>query len=376
MPTERANEKLGLRPTRLNSRAALESAFHRLALERSSSGLALLRGKQVVVANSRWRKLARAPSRGAGWTIIADGAPRSYLDLATLATKELERRRRRTRWTLCCERAQPEQALRLTVERVPSRNGEGLVLLRCDDVTEELQRDRALQELRDRHAQRERIVALGLLAHGMAHDLGNTVNALGLHLDLIEHLSPPDLRPRLEPLALAVDAMRSALARLDRFSGWRARPGSASLARAVAGAAELLREQLRGGRGRPAVRLRVDVPARLPPVAGQLEDLTHVFVNLILNARDAMPDGGTVSISARRRGREVVITVEDEGIGFAADDLPRVFEALFTTKGSAGHGLGLALAHATITGAGGTISAGNRDGGGAAITIELPSRRR
>jgi signal transduction histidine kinase len=371
---------------RLSEQAQAESAFHRLswfALERSSSALALWRGRQVALANSRWHELARTPRHAASWSVAGDGeAPRCHPDLTTLALSEIERHPRRGVWTLRCERARPEQALRLTLERVPGRNGEGLVLLRGDDVTEELRRERALQELRDRHAQRERIVALGLLARGMAHDLGNTVNALGLHLELTERVSTPEVRARLEPLGRAVDSMRGALARLDRFSGWRARPVAVSLQGAVEGAAELVSVQLRGSGGRPAVRLRVDVPARLPKVAGQREDLTHVLVNLILNARDAMPDGGTVTITARRRQHQVVVTVEDEGSGFKPEDLPRAFEALFTTKGAAGHGLGLALAKATITSSGGTITAGNREGGGAVMTIELPlasrlpSRRR
>ena len=354
--------------------AGAESPFHRLswfALERSASGLALVRAGDVLLANSRWHALARTPRKASGWTLCGDGEPRAYADLPQLAQQEIVRGAKLTRWTLRCERARPEQTLRLSIERVPSPANDGLVLLRCDDVTEERRREQALLELRDRYAQRERIASLGLLAHGMAHDLGNTVNALALHLQLLEQIVPSETRRRLEPLTHAVGSMRGTLARLDHFSGWRVRPLAAvSLARAVAAAADLVRVQLSGcGRN---VRARVAVPARLPSVPGQLEDLTHVFVNLLINARDAMPNGGTVSISARCRGERVVVTIEDEGSGFAPADLPHVFEPLFTTKGAAGHGLGLALAHATITGAGGTIRAGNRRAGGAVITIELP----
>jgi signal transduction histidine kinase len=360
---------------------AISNRLSRLALDRSSSAVAFLRRKEVVMANSRWHELAQPSGHATGWT-IAGHETRLHPDLMALVNDEIARRRQQMLWTLRCDRAEPEQALRLTFERVPSADGVGLVLLRGDDITDLLRRERAWQELRNRQAQRERIVALGLLAHGMAHDLGNTVNALGLHLQVIEHLSPPETRVRLEPLGRAVDSMRGTLARLDRFSGWRARPDPVpvSLAYAVESAADLVRVQLLASSGRPAVRLELDVPERLPDVPGQIEDLTHVFVNLILNARDAMPNGGTVTIRAYRRGQKVLVTVEDQGSGFAPADLPRVFEPLFTTKGAAGHGLGLALAHATINGAGGSIRVANRDGGGAIITIELPlaarSRRR
>jgi signal transduction histidine kinase len=97
-----------------------------------------------------------------------------------------------------------------------------------------------------------------------------------------------------------------------------------------------------------------------------------VFVNLLLNARDAMPHGGTVTVEAHVTGPTVTVRVADEGGGFQPEHLARVFEPFFTTKGARGTGLGLSLAYGTMEALGGSIRADNRPGGGAEMTLHLP----
>jgi CheY-like chemotaxis protein len=100
--------------------------------------------------------------------------------------------------------------------------------------------------------------------------------------------------------------------------------------------------------------------------------LAQVLVNLALNARDAMPRGGSLRIETARAGGYITLMVSDTGTGIPADAMPRLFEPFFTTKADRGTGLGLATVHAIVHQAGGTIEATNLESGGARFTIRLP----
>jgi CheY-like chemotaxis protein len=127
--------------------------------------------------------------------------------------------------------------------------------------------------------------------------------------------------------------------------------------------------------GRP-VRIDVAIPATLPPVRGVASEVRRVFVNLLINARDAMSRGGVISVRAWRERGRVKVEVADEGTGIAPRDLPRLFDPFFTTKGEAGTGLGLSIAWSVMERLGGGIEARNRrDRRGAAFTLSFPVAR-
>ncbi len=120
-----------------------------------------------------------------------------------------------------------------------------------------------------------------------------------------------------------------------------------------------------------SVKIRLDVheTAWVPLAQEQLE---QVLLNLVLNARDAMPRGGTITIAAMRTGARVQIEVQDTGTGIRPEVLPHVFEPFFTTKGDSGNGLGLMIAKELIEQAGGAIRVDSRYGHGTIVHIELP----
>jgi CheY-like chemotaxis protein len=110
----------------------------------------------------------------------------------------------------------------------------------------------------------------------------------------------------------------------------------------------------------------------LPLIVGEPAELRQTFLNLLLNAQDAMPAGGTIGIAGNARNDKIIVKVEDEGQGITDENLGRIFDPFFSTKGKDGTGLGLSIASAAMARIGGTISAANRPEGGAVFTLNFP----
>jgi two-component system, cell cycle sensor histidine kinase and response regulator CckA len=123
------------------------------------------------------------------------------------------------------------------------------------------------------------------------------------------------------------------------------------------------------------VELRCRLVSELPPTVIDPGQLTQVLVNLTVNARDAMPDGGRITIEATRSERGVRLVVADTGHGMTDDTLAKAFDPFFTTKPpGTGTGLGLATVYGIVTQAGGTIGLDSTPGRGTRVVIELPCR--
>ena len=129
-------------------------------------------------------------------------------------------------------------------------------------------------------------------------------------------------------------------------------------------------EERNSFRGR-SIRVDVDLPG-LPLILGEAAELRQTFLNLLLNAQDAMPAGGAVRITGRVQDERIVVRVEDEGHGISEENLGRIFDPFFSTKGQHGTGLGLSSASAAMVRIGGEISAANRLQGGAVFTLSFP----
>jgi signal transduction histidine kinase len=196
---------------------------------------------------------------------------------------------------------------------------------------------------------------------------------------------------RQEAPALADAAHLGALARLAADAGKRlsrlrelasggaaSPPGHIALRDAVLEATDLARphvERASAERRRP-VLMQVTVPDLLPPpVVADPAELRHVLLNLVLNARDAMPEGGVIRVRAMHAGGWGIVTMSDEGTGFAPEHLHRAFEPFFTTKGERGSGLGLSGAAAFMRQVGGYIAVENRLDGGARVRLTFPAYR-
>jgi signal transduction histidine kinase len=239
-----------------------------------------------------------------------------------------------------------------------------------------------LLKSREMLVEQERTRIAGQLAAGIAHDLNNTLNVIALKFALLVQDEDKQLEHRANIGAInrALEDAARTVARV-RDLGMRRVTGNGEtvqLPEIVNQAIELATSSIEGKSvlsGAP-VRIESEVATDLPRVRGSSSELRQLFLNLLLNARDAMPAGGMIRISSETDGGIVIVRVRDEGLGIPSENLERIFEPFFTTKGSHGTGLGLALARKVMDTLGGTITASNGLGGGGAVfTLQFPAAR-
>jgi signal transduction histidine kinase len=233
------------------------------------------------------------------------------------------------------------------------------------------------RELSRRAQMAEKLAAVGTMTAGLSHEIRNPLNAAALQLTVLERrlqkLPSGSQQPLLEPLHLVRDEIRRLDHILEDFLQFaRPRefvPRPVDVAAVLARVLDLLEGEVER-RGLTAARDFQPVP----PVAGDEERLRQVFMNLALNALDALPRGGILRVSCQlsgEDGREVAIYVDDTGPGVPQTVRDRIFEPFFTTKAQ-GSGLGLSIVHAIVAQHAGNISVEDAPGGGARFAVVLP----
>lgn len=230
-------------------------------------------------------------------------------------------------------------------------------------------------QLRDELFRNERLRSIGEMATGLAHDLNNSLNAAVLRLHLIEGKVSEGLMPEVDALKRSINAASDRIRALRDFvnADQQEKIKPVDLQRLVHDSIEMvtiLIEKTPTARG-GAIKIDNRLAEPLPRVAAPPNQLKHVIANLLINARDAMADGGIISVEARNENSAVELTVSDEGAGIAPDILAKIFDPFFTTK-AFGSGLGLSMARDVVTRAGGKIHAINRTPKGASFVLSLP----
>jgi signal transduction histidine kinase len=227
-----------------------------------------------------------------------------------------------------------------------------------------------------------RLTALGLMTAGIVHDVGNMIQVLSSAVSIFEHHPSVDAAPALRPvIADASAALKGATDLVRQISGFArgADEGvqDVDIARCFADLERLLRWVVRD-----RVSLEIDVTGPLPSVRCLRRNLENAILNLVLNARDAMPAGGVISIAATAAPTEgpapdIVIKVSDNGAGMPPAIMAKAFDPFFTTKGNLrGSGLGLAMVRRFAQLAGGSVVLQSTVGRGTEVTLQLPSFRR
>ncbi|MFP5309386.1 MAG: ATP-binding protein [Actinomycetes bacterium] len=233
------------------------------------------------------------------------------------------------------------------------------------DVTDELQR-----AARQRH--RDRVEAISRLAGGVSHDFNNLLTAIGGHTELLRDETDPSLAPRFQVVLDAVQRARELVRRLLAVGS--VHPGDlvhVDLGELVADLLPVL-DSVAG----PTVRVR-ETELHHAVVLADPVQLEQVLLDLVSNARRAMPEGGTVELGVGRRRDAGVdlawLTVVDTGVGIPAADLQRVFDPFFTTFDESGdHGLGLSVVEGIVTRLGGRVEIDSVVGSGTTVRVLLP----
>jgi two-component system cell cycle sensor histidine kinase/response regulator CckA len=221
------------------------------------------------------------------------------------------------------------------------------------------------------HAQNARLAGIGTLAAAVAHEFNNILMGISPFATVVVRKSGEDrqLLKAGENILKAVERAKSVAGEILRFT--KPHP----VRRTPMDVGTWLRDSMVQLRPMiPAiVHLHLELGTEEMTVEADPIQLSQVLLNLVINARDAMNGPGSIAIVAGRRKNDVQIEVVDSGKGIAPENLKKIFEPLFTTKGSSGTGLGLAVTRRIIEAHDGTIGVVSEEGSGTRFTILLPS---
>jgi signal transduction histidine kinase len=245
---------------------------------------------------------------------------------------------------------------------------------------EMVERLREKRQLEERLHFAERSTALGRLASAVAHEIRNPLNFINLSIDHVRERMAPAEPASKEDFDRILRNMKSEISRLNRLVGdflsfgkpMRLDIRPCALDEVLREVASLVDHKAKD----QGIVLRVQAPTSLPRVTADPELLKTCFLNLMINACDAMPEGGLLTVdiheeAAEDGGREVEVSVSDTGHGMTPEAVASAFEPYFSTK-DAGLGLGLALTHKIVSDHGGSIGLKSVPGGGTTARIRLP----
>jgi diguanylate cyclase (GGDEF)-like protein/PAS domain S-box-containing protein len=296
--------------------------------------------------------------------------PQIPADLQTCAT---EHRTLRRELAYAYVHTRRERQLAVTYVFVPPHT----VMIHTEDITEA----RQAEQQRETMAQSEKLRALGQMATGIAHDLNQSLMLVASYSDLAQQAllqDPPDLDGLQDLLTTTTQAALDggqSVKRLLLFT--RATPAQdgkpVDLSSVVREAAQLTAPRWRAAaqaEGRP-IRLDVELEGE-PVIHGSAARLRELLTNLIFNAVDALPTGGSIRLRVATEGSEGIIEVTDSGLGMSAEVQARVFEPFFTTKGERGTGLGLAMVFGIVEQHAGHLSVRSAPGDGTTFRIAFP----
>jgi PAS domain S-box-containing protein len=245
------------------------------------------------------------------------------------------------------------------------------------DITERKRAEAQLQRQREVLYQNEKLAALGTLAAGIAHEMNNPLGIMTTRIEVMlldaeeQHL-PAQVREDLHVLHRAGQRVARIAGSLRSFARQSASERVPIDLNTIVDESLLLMQKPLAADN---IHVRASQDRTLAPVLGDATSLHQVLMNLLTNAREAMPTGGEIQIdtAAAERAGWVRLRVSDTGTGIGADEISKIFDPFYTTKRT-GTGLGLSVSYGIIQEHGGTVDVQSRPGAGTTFTIEFPAR--
>ncbi len=352
----------GILTTLARERDLLEKVFNLLG-----EGIVVTdREGRVSFANRSAESMLVAGRGTIEGAVLADAVPDA--GLRAIVAEALRSRRGILAREMTVKRPAPEH---LTVTVVPIENADGafdgavfIFRVTTADVLKQ-----------ERHTQVKRMQAFGMMAAGIAHEVGNPLNSLDIHLQLIERrvgllkgAGKTELGELLDVAKVEVKRLEGIVSRFLKA----ARPEPPAFAEGDVPALldrtlDFMEPEMR----RAGIALERRYAPFVPPVMCNADQLRQVFINLLRNAVQAMPRGGSIRVEAGLDRGQVTVSVADSGCGIPEDHLGRIFEPYFTTK-DGGSGLGLVIVERLVSEHGGDLVVSSTPGKGTTITVRIP----
>jgi signal transduction histidine kinase/ActR/RegA family two-component response regulator len=232
------------------------------------------------------------------------------------------------------------------------------------------------ERLREQFSQMEKLSALGELASGVAHDFNNTLAGILGRAQLLQRTNDPEkLKRGLDIIIKTAEDGAKTVKRIQDFARQRRDHNFelVSIDQILLDASEITRPRWKNCAEASNIHITLDLHVGSNAmVMGDDSELREVLVNMVFNAVDAMPEGGTLSLTSRTEGEQVIVEVVDSGVGMYPEVRSKIFDPFFTTKGKAGLGLGLAVSFGIIRRHGGHIDVESQYGKGTEFRITLP----
>ncbi len=264
-----------------------------------------------------------------------------------------------------------DERLIVNLSVIPLKDAAGTAygsLLVMDDITEKSRMEEQLLQV-------EKLSSLGLLAAGVAHEVNTPITGISSYTQMLLNQTPDSdhrkpILAKIEKQTFRAAEIVNGLLNFARINGSELK--DLDINQLIEESLSLLDHQFRQSR----IQVDSSLDRSVPPVYGNAGKLQQVLINLLLNARDAMPAGGWIKIGTKKNDTMVIVDIVDTGAGITEENLKRIYDPFFTTKTTGkGTGLGLAVAYGIIQEHGGRIFVDSAPAKGTHFTLKLPTRR-
>ncbi len=258
---------------------------------------------------------------------------------------------------------QKDKYFQITTAPVKGEDGElhGYIRL-IQDVTE-------MKKMEEQMSNSEKLASIGRLAAGIAHEIGNPLTSIFSFVQILKEIEHDEFKKEsLHTIHFHINRISEILKQLSGFTKMPVGEAKECQVNDVIESSIVLIQYDKKAR---EITMTRELDPSLPLVSADKNQLSQVFVNLILNAIDAMPEGGALTVKSFLRGSDIVVQFQDTGVGIPQEDLIKIFDPFYTTK-EKGTGLGLAVSYNIVKKMNGTLTVESQAGKGTIFTITLP----